>query len=31
MDECQNFLNLPYPLQDMLAEARVYRLAVLPD
>jgi hypothetical protein len=24
----QNFLNLPYPLEDMLAEARAYRLAV---
>ena len=29
IDECQNFLNLPYPLQDMLAEARAYRLAVV--
>jgi hypothetical protein len=29
VDECQNFLNLPYPLQDMLAEARAYRLAVI--
>ena len=29
IDECQNFLNLPYPLQDMLAEARAYRLAVI--
>jgi hypothetical protein len=28
MDECQNFLNLPYPLEDVLAEARAYRLAV---
>ena len=28
IDECQNFLNLPYPLQDILAEARAYRLAV---
>jgi hypothetical protein len=28
MDEAQNFLNLPYPLEDMLAEARAYRLAV---
>jgi len=28
VDECQNFLNLPYPLEDMLAEARAYRLAV---
>ena len=29
IDECQNFLNLPYPLQDMLAEARAYRLSVV--
>jgi hypothetical protein len=29
VDERQNFLNLPYPLQDMLAEARAYRLAVV--
>jgi hypothetical protein len=28
IDECQNFLNLPYPLEDLLAEARAYRLAV---
>jgi hypothetical protein len=28
MDEAQNFLNLPYPLEDVLAEARAYRLAV---
>jgi hypothetical protein len=28
VDEAQNFLNLPYPLEDMLAEARAYRLAV---
>jgi hypothetical protein len=28
IDECQNFLNLPYPLEDMLAEARAYRLSV---
>jgi hypothetical protein len=28
IDEAQNFLNLPYPLQDMLAEARAYRMAV---
>jgi hypothetical protein len=28
VDECQNFLNLPYPLEDVLAEARAYRLAV---
>jgi Type IV secretion-system coupling protein DNA-binding domain len=29
VDECQNFLNLPYPLEDMLAEARAYRLSVV--
>jgi hypothetical protein len=29
IDECQNFLNLPYPLEDMLAEARAYRLSVV--
>jgi hypothetical protein len=28
IDEAQNFLNLPYPLEDVLAEARAYRLAV---
>ena len=28
IDECQNFLNLPYPLEDMLAEARAYRLSI---
>jgi hypothetical protein len=28
LDEAQNFLNLPYPLEDMLAEARAYRLSV---
>jgi type IV secretory pathway TraG/TraD family ATPase VirD4 len=28
IDECQNFLNLPYPLEDVLAEARAYRLSV---
>ena len=28
IDEAQNFLNLPYPLEDMLAEARAYRLSV---
>ncbi|GAA1961963.1 type IV secretory system conjugative DNA transfer family protein [Kitasatospora viridis] len=27
LDEAQHFLNLPYPLEDMLAEARAYRLA----
>ncbi|WP_084467784.1 type IV secretory system conjugative DNA transfer family protein [Actinokineospora inagensis] len=26
IDECHNFLNLPYSLEDMLAEARGYRL-----
>ncbi len=29
IDECHNFLNLPYALEDMLAEARAYRLAIL--
>ncbi len=29
MDECQNFLNLPGSLSDMLAEARGYRLSVV--
>ncbi|MCX5529834.1 type IV secretion system DNA-binding domain-containing protein [Streptomyces sp. NBC_00006] len=28
VDEAHNFLNLPYPLEDMLAEARGYRLAM---
>ncbi|MBC9718035.1 type IV secretion system DNA-binding domain-containing protein [Streptomyces sp. TRM66268-LWL] len=28
VDETHNFLNLPYPLEDMLAEARGYRLAM---
>lgn len=28
IDECHEFLNLPYPLSDMLAEARGYRLAL---
>lgn len=28
IDECHNFLNLPYPMQDMLAEARGYRLSM---
>lgn len=28
MDECHKFLNLPYPMQDMLAEARGFRLAM---
>jgi hypothetical protein len=28
LDEAQNFLNLPYPLEDILAEARAYRLSV---
>jgi hypothetical protein len=28
VDECHNFLNLAYPLEDMLAEARGYRLAM---
>jgi hypothetical protein len=28
IDECHNFLNLPYALEDMLAEARAYPLAM---
>jgi hypothetical protein len=28
IDEAHNFLNMPYPLEDMLAEARGYRLAI---
>ncbi|MFL6110033.1 MAG: TraM recognition domain-containing protein, partial [Catenulispora sp.] len=28
LDECQNFLTLPYPMEDMLAEARGYRLSL---
>ncbi|MBV9163792.1 MAG: type IV secretory system conjugative DNA transfer family protein [Pseudonocardiales bacterium] len=28
IDECHNFLTLPYPLEDMLAEARGYRLSI---
>jgi hypothetical protein len=28
IDECHNFLNLPYPIEDMLAEARGYRVAM---
>ncbi len=29
IDEAHNFLTLPYPLEDMLAEARGYRLSLL--
>jgi hypothetical protein len=29
IDECHNFLNLAYPLEDMLAEARGFRLAMI--
>ncbi|MBS2545397.1 type IV secretion system DNA-binding domain-containing protein [Catenulispora sp. NL8] len=29
LDESHNFLNLPYPLEDMLAEARGYRLSLV--
>jgi hypothetical protein len=29
LDECHNFLTLPYPLEEMLAEARAYRLALV--
>ncbi|WP_300015897.1 DUF87 domain-containing protein [Pseudonocardia sp.] len=28
VDECHNFLNLPYPIEDMLAEARGFRVAM---
>ena len=28
LDECHNFLSLPYPMEDMLAEARGYRLSL---
>src|SRR6202012_4445743 len=28
VDECQNFPTLPYPLEDMLAEARGFRLSM---
>lgn len=28
IDECHTFLNLPYPIEDMLAEARGFRLAM---
>jgi hypothetical protein len=28
IDECHNFLNLPYPMEDMLAEARGFRLSM---
>ncbi|GAB3901408.1 hypothetical protein GCM10029964_090150 [Kibdelosporangium lantanae] len=28
IDECHNFLNLPYPIEDMLAESRAFRLAM---
>jgi hypothetical protein len=29
VDECHNFLNLAYPIEDMLAEARGYRMAIV--
>lgn len=29
VDECHNFLTLPYPLEDMLAEARAYHLSLV--
>jgi hypothetical protein len=29
IDECHNFLNLAYPMEDMLAEARGYRMAMV--
>jgi hypothetical protein len=28
IDECHNFLNLPYPIEDMLAEARGFHLSI---
>jgi hypothetical protein len=28
IDECHNFLHLPYPLEDMLAEARGFRVSL---
>ncbi|WP_238413122.1 type IV secretion system DNA-binding domain-containing protein [Saccharothrix deserti] len=28
IDECHNFLNMPYPIEDMLAEARGFRVAM---
>ncbi len=28
IDECHNFLHLPYPIEDMLAEARAFRVAM---
>ncbi|MGW4115249.1 helicase HerA domain-containing protein [Actinosynnema sp. NPDC004786] len=28
IDECHNFLNLPYPIEDMLAEARGFRVSM---
>lgn len=28
IDECHNFLHLPYPIEDMLAEARGFRVAM---
>ncbi|MGH4009915.1 MAG: type IV secretory system conjugative DNA transfer family protein [Pseudonocardiaceae bacterium] len=28
IDECHNFLNLPYPLEDMLTEARGFRVSL---
>lgn len=29
IDECHNFLNLPYPMEDMLAEARGFRVSLV--
>lgn len=29
IDECHNFLNMPFPLEDMLAEARAYHLSLV--
>jgi hypothetical protein len=28
LDECQNFLNLPYPIEEMLAEARGFAVSI---
>ncbi|EWC64495.1 hypothetical protein UO65_0102 [Actinokineospora spheciospongiae] len=29
IDECHNFLNLPYPIEDMLAESRAFRVSMI--
>lgn len=28
IDECHNFLHMPYPIEDMLAESRAYRMSI---